>query len=1371
MAASSSSGSRRYDVFPSFRGEDVRDSFLSHLLKELKRKTITFIDDEIERSRPIGSELLSAIKQSRIAIVVFSENYASSTWCLNELVEIHKCYLELDLMVIPIFFHVDPSEVRKQTGEFGKAFHKTCEGKSDDEIQSWKLALADVASMAGEDLRNWPNEAAMIEKVTHDVLKKSMTPSDDFGEFVGIEAHLEELNSMLCLESEEARVVGILGTSGIGKTTIARALYNQLSSHFHLRAFEACRRTIGDDYSQKLYWEEQLLSKILGEKDLKIEKVGVVKERLKEKKVLIVLDDVDDLELLKTLVGQTGWFGSGSRVIVITQDRRILEAHNIELIHEVEFPSELLALEIFCRSAFAQDSPPDGFVELAVEVAELAGNLPLGLSVLGSSLKGRDKDEWMMMLPLLRNGLDGKIEKTLRVSYDRLDRKERDLFLHIACLFNGDEVRLISDLLRDNADIRLTMLAKKSLIRITTQPETVVMHNLLQKLGREIVRAESDSPERRRFLVDIEDIRDVLVDNDDDTGMQTVLGIYLDASYTPESFSINDQSFECVRSLQFLIVSDHRLWAEKREGKWLIPMDMRVYEDGRICYTGDHDLKWLQLGTRGRLDLPTRLDYLPPKLKLLRWNNCPLNCLPNSFKAAYLVELTLENSNLEKLWEETPQLGRLKRMNLHGSKNLKEIPDLSNAINLEKLILIECSSLVTLPSSIQNVTKLSHLYMMGIFFKPLQLRKPFVSLDENSFKGMLNLQFLKIQDHSWWQPNGTKLDLPNGLVYLPRKLKWLEWNTRPLKCLPSNFKAEYLVELTMKCSKLEKSWEGAQPLGNLKRMIMDGSKYLKEIPDLSYARNLEELYLFECTSLVTLTSSIQNAIKLRKLDMRGCTKLESFPTHLNLESLEYLDLTGCHNLRKFPLIIMEKSASSPYGMKIEVEDCFWNKNLPPLDYLDCLMRCMPCEFRPEYLVRLIVRGNKMLEKLWEGVQSLGSLVKMDLSECENLTEVPDLSKATNLESLKLNNCKSLVMLPSTIGNLQNLEHLGLSGCKSLVMLPCSVNLSCLGSLCLNGCSSLTSFPLISSSIYMLHLENTAIEEVPNCIENFSRLVELTMSGCKRLKNVSPNIFGLSSLKKLDFTDCGDFVTALRDATVMGTLEDHFSCIPTDGKYCKFLNCFKLDVDARELILRSYFKPTVLLGGQVPKHFTHRAYGNSLSVTLPHSSLSQDFLRFKACVVVDFRTAVEDRDSCLLVNAVFNGRKYWQSFFKGADLNWGNTDHLLVCSFKFHPMDLPSSLVFNDVEFKFSCSYRIKECGVRLLNVYPSPDGAATSSETKEYNQQSRGKGDVVVETRRSKKRRTRVSLFAITRTEYFKFQDQNNHRLLNRIDPLNLLCR
>ncbi|ESQ55970.1 hypothetical protein EUTSA_v10026484mg [Eutrema salsugineum] len=147
------------------------------------------------------------------------------------------CFKELNQMVIPIFYDVDPSDVRKQTGEFGEGFEKTCKGKSDDHKERWIRALTEVANLAGEDSRNWSDEANMIEKIAKDVLNKLMTSSNDFGDFVGITAHLEKLNSVLSLESEEVRMVGIVRASGIGKSTIGRALYSQLSGRFHHHAF------------------------------------------------------------------------------------------------------------------------------------------------------------------------------------------------------------------------------------------------------------------------------------------------------------------------------------------------------------------------------------------------------------------------------------------------------------------------------------------------------------------------------------------------------------------------------------------------------------------------------------------------------------------------------------------------------------------------------------------------------------------------------------------------------------------------------------------------------------------------------------------------------------------------------------------------------------------------------------------------------------------------------------------------------------------------------------------------------------------------------------------------------------------------------
>nr|AXU93529.1 RPP4/RPP5-like protein [Arabidopsis thaliana] len=1248
MASSSSSpSSRRYDVFPSFSGVDVRKTFLSHLIEALDRRSInTFMDHGIVRSCIIADELISAIREARISIVIFSENYASSTWCLNELVEIHKCYEKGDQMVIPVFYDVDPSHVRKQTGEFGDAFKNTCEDKPEDQKQRWVQALTDISNIAGEDLRNGPNEAHMVEKIANDVSNKLITRSKCCDGFVGTEDHLEAIKSVLCLESKEARMVGIWGQSGIGKSTIGRALYSQLSSQFPLRAFLTYKSTSGSDVSgMKLSWEKELLSEILGQKDIKIEHFGVVEQRLKHKKVLILLDDVDNLEFLKTLVGKAEWFGSGSRIIVITQDRQLLKAHEIDLVYEVKLPSQGLALKMISQYAFGKDSPPDDYRELAVEVVELAGNLPLGLSVLGSSLKGRDKDEWVKMMPRLRNDSDDKIEETLRVGYDSN----------------------VKELLED--DVGLTMLAEKSLLRITPGGY-IEMHNLLEKLGREIDLAKSKgNPGKRQFLTNFEDIREVLTEK---TGTVTLLGIRLPPKkfLTTRPSLIDEESFKGMRNLQFL--------------------------------------EWYG-------DLPQSLVYLPLKLRLLEWYGCPLKSLPSTFKAEYLVKLIMQNSELEKLWEGTLPLGSLKEMNLRYSNNLKEIPDLSLAINLEELDLVGCISLVTLPSSIQNAIKLRTLYCSGHY----------ILIDLKSLERMCNLEYLSV--------DCSRMEGTQGIVYFPSKLKRLWWENCPLKRLPSNFKVEYLVELTMQFSELEKLWDGTQPLGSLKKMNLRYSNNLKEIPDLSLAINLEELNLSECESLVTLPSSIQNAIKLRTLDMSDCKKLESFPTGLNLESLEYLNLTGCPNLRNFPAIIMGCSdVDFPEGRnEIEVEDCFWNKNLPAgLDYLDCLMRCMPCEFRPEQLTFLNVSGYK-LEKLWEGIQSLGSLKRMNLSESENLTEIPDLSKATNLEHLYLNNCKSLVTLPSTIGNLHRLVRLEMKECTGLEVLPTDLNLSSLETLDLSGCSSLRTFPLISTRIECLYLENTAIEEVPCCIENFSRLTELLMYCCQRLKNISPNIFRLTRLKLADFTDCRGVIKALSDATVVATMEDHVSCVPLSEnieytcqrfwdelyddayqpnwlcrKYFSFCNCFKLDRDSRELILRSCFKPVALPGGEIPKYFTHRAYGDSLTVTLPQSSFSQEFLRFKG-----------NGYPSLTVNVGFNGKQYY--FY--ADLvcsfngkQFCKTDHLFFCSFKIWSEDLPSKLTFNDVEFKFCCSNRIKECGVRLMYV---------SQET-EYNQQ----------TTRSKKR-------------------------------------
>ncbi|BFG40684.1 hypothetical protein CerSpe_269590 [Prunus speciosa] len=153
----------KHDVFLSFRGEDTRRGFISHLDRALAywQAMRTFKDDRVlEVGATISLELLTAIKESYLAIIVLSRNYASSTWCLDELSKILEC-MEDTKRILPIFYDVDPSDVRNQTGSFAEAFTKHEERFSGDaeKLNRWRAALRKVANLAGLDSKNYKSRA------------------------------------------------------------------------------------------------------------------------------------------------------------------------------------------------------------------------------------------------------------------------------------------------------------------------------------------------------------------------------------------------------------------------------------------------------------------------------------------------------------------------------------------------------------------------------------------------------------------------------------------------------------------------------------------------------------------------------------------------------------------------------------------------------------------------------------------------------------------------------------------------------------------------------------------------------------------------------------------------------------------------------------------------------------------------------------------------------------------------------------------------------------------------------------------------------------------------------------------------------------
>ncbi|KAI3407849.1 ADP-ribosyl cyclase/cyclic ADP-ribose hydrolase [Psidium guajava] len=551
--ASSSKPEKVYHVFLSFRGTDVRNNFLRHLYAALDLKGIyTYIDsEELRKGDEIGPTLMEAIEKSHTAVIIFSEDYASSSWCLEEVAKIMECREERRLMVFTVFYKVEPREVRTPRDKYRKAMdkHESKFGENSEKVKKWKEALSKAGNLSGWELKDG-DDSEHIQRIVKDIATHlGRKPLYVAKHPVGIDSRVVMLKSMLYLDSQGGvLMMGLWGKGGIGKTTLAKALYNDILGKFDGSCFLANVRETSKECKDLVTLQEKLLSEIL-----------LRKERL-------VVSSVD--------AGEGNWFGNGSRIIVTTRDKHLITCHAIDQVYgyEVKALEDREARELLSSHAFSTHAKLDIRRDLVDSVLNHAGGLPLALEVLGSFLSGRREDEWESSLKKLSRIPNKTINDVLKISYDGLEENEKEIFLDIACFFKRRDSEYVKKVLNScelEAVIGLEILIERSLINI--EHEQLQMHDLIQSMGVDIVRLECrDDPGRRSRLWLLDDVVDVL---SSDMGDCAVKAIVLEPPMPTEIY-IGPDAFTKMRRLRLLILRNvHNSY----EGPIYLPNELRWF--------------------------------------------------------------------------------------------------------------------------------------------------------------------------------------------------------------------------------------------------------------------------------------------------------------------------------------------------------------------------------------------------------------------------------------------------------------------------------------------------------------------------------------------------------------------------------------------------------------------------------------------------------------------------------------------------------------------------------------------------------------------------------------------------------------------------
>ncbi|KAK3437258.1 hypothetical protein EUGRSUZ_C01928, partial [Eucalyptus grandis] len=648
ISSTSTSSGFDYDVFLSFRGPDTRSGITDFLYTSLLAAGIhTYRDDDELR---IGDEIaLSYSKQSTIQKFQFP--YFPRAMLL--------CRKSRRQKIMPIFYDITPSEVRHQTGSYGDAFVSHEKRFDNKVISKWKAALKEVGDLKGWDINSMPTrrEGELVKLIVQKVLaelKSSYLPVTNY--LVGIEHHVKEINRMVCGDSKDIQIVGIHETS-------------------QLKGIECL--------------QNQLISDVLKIKESNIsnveEGIKMIKERLCGKKVLVLLDDVDQMTHWDALIGKPAWFGLGSRIIITSRNMDIVDVSEVCYPYELMSMNFNLSLQLFCQYAFGRDYPSDDYVAFSTEVVKSTGGLPLALEAIGKLLPHRSKDVWDVILKKLK-----------QVPLNEVKRK-----LKTTCLFTGFDRRMVLHLWKDSnlfPEEGLEVLQKMSLIKIT-EDNKIWMHDQLRASGTKKIEAlcQKFDPQLLYYIANEEaerlpDLR------------YPEVRVFRD-NCPSNDFQANLQNNTCMLSkLRFL--SWHHF-----------PIEVKITNFSMM------NIVILHLGHCPNLTDLQSIEGLVSLRILKLIEILPLERLPDLSNLKKLSKLQLGRCHNLIDVQSIEDLGNLKTLKLTEIPLLKRLPDLSYLKKLTELHLRYCHGLI----EIKSFEGLENLMILMMDELPLLERLPNLS--------------------------------------------------------------------------------------------------------------------------------------------------------------------------------------------------------------------------------------------------------------------------------------------------------------------------------------------------------------------------------------------------------------------------------------------------------------------------------------------------------------------------------------------------------------------------------------------------------------------------------------------------------------------